>query len=502
LANLRSESEWRVRLQLLLFVLLLTVGVGLILSSELLFSPRVAIEEGQAANEDIAAPRGIEFESAILTDLERRDALKNVTDVYDPLDRQVGREQVYLAQQILDFIDSVRADPYATLAYQRYSLESVESADLSPKVISNTLRLSDVAWKAVQLETRQVLAQVMRNEIKAGQEDLYRRSVRALIDFDLNEAQTAIVNEIASALVKSNRAHNAQATEAARQAAIESVQPKIVVLKENEIIVRSGEIVTSEHLEALDNLGLLNPQVDWLTVNGTFLFAFLLAVSTLVYLWSNEPAFVAKAHHLLLFLLLLILFASLAKWGSSQPVSQAYLVPLAALGMLVTVLFNVRLGLVAHVLICLVVGYMTRGQLDLFLYNLMGGLMGMFALRRAYSIKAFVWAGSYVTLVNSAAVVTFALLGGDLNTLRLGQWILASIVNGAFSAILTLGGYYLLGMVFDITSTPQLLDLARPTHPLIGFSWRLQGPTTTALWSAIWVNKLLRPSARMPSWPA
>jgi hypothetical protein len=43
--------------------------------------------------------------------------------------------------------------------------------------------------------------------------------------------------------------------------------------------------------------------------------------------------------------------------------------------------------------------------------------------------------------------------------------VIVGIVNGALAAVLTLGGYYLLGMIFDITTTLQLLDLARPTHP-------------------------------------
>jgi len=463
----RVALQWKDRLQLVVFVLLMTGAAGFVLSSDLLLTHVVTIQAGQPATEDIAAPYRIEYPSEILTERARKSAVAQVQSVYDPLDRQIGRDQVLLAQYILDFIDSVRSDPYATPEYRHFALSSIESMNLSAQAISDTLRLSETEWKAVQLETRRVLAQVMREEIRTGQEDLYRRSVRALISFDLNEAQTNIVSEIAGALVKVNRPYNASETEAAREAAVASAPQQMRVLEENEIIVRTGEVVTLEDIEALEALGLLNPRVDWLAVSGSFLFCFVLSCLTAVYIWQGAPGLLNQVQHLLLFLLLLVLFTFLAKWGLDQSIFPPYLVPLATLGMLVTVLFGVRLGLVAHVFISLIVAYITQGQLDLVLFNLAGGLMGIAALRRASRINTFVRAGVYVILTDIVVVIAFALLSGDLQTLALGRSLLYSLAYGALSAILTLGGYYLLGLMFDITTTLQLLDLARPTHPLM-----------------------------------
>ena len=166
-------------------------------------------------------------------------------------------------------------------------------------MISNTLQLADAEWGIVQQETRRVLAAVMRQEIKTGQEDTHRLTVRSEIDFDLSEPQTAIVNEVASALIRANRVANPEATEAARQAALEGVPPQTRSLLENQTIVRSGEMVSAEDIEALDALGLLHPKIDWLTASGFLSFALVLALSTSVYLWHNEPALIRKPHHLL-----------------------------------------------------------------------------------------------------------------------------------------------------------------------------------------------------------
>jgi putative nucleotidyltransferase with HDIG domain len=460
-------SKWRILIQLAFFTLFLSAGIGLILASELLFLPRVSVEEGQAASEDIRAPQSITFVSDIETERARKQALAGVQEVYEPLDRQVGREQIGLAQQILDFVSAVRSDPYASRGYRRAALASVEQASLSPQVISDTLQLTDAEWGMVQQETRRVLASVMRQEIKAGQEDAYRLSVRSEIDFELNEPQTAIVNEVASALIKANRLPNPEATETARQAALEAVPEQTRSLLENQIIVRSGELVSAEEIEALDALGLLHPKVDWLTASGYLSFALVLAISTSVYLRYYEPVLIGKLHHLLLLFLLLVGFVGLAKWGSTLALPQPYLVPLAALGMLVTVLFDVRTGLVAQVLLAVSIAFSVGGQLEPVFYHLAGGLVGLFALRRIKRINTFVWAGVYVVFANLAVVLTFTLLGGVIEPQLLGQRVLTAVLNGGFSAIVTLGGYSLLGTLFNIMTTLQLLDLSRPTHPLL-----------------------------------
>jgi hypothetical protein len=448
-----------------LFALLSTAGIGLILASDTLLVRRLTIDEGQAASEDIAAPRRIEFESEILTEAERRRAAADVMRVYDPLNRQVGREQVSLALQILDFIDAVRADPYATSAYRQFCLEQIEPVDLSAQVISDTLQLPEEQWNAVRTETREVLARVMQDEIKSGQEEAARRAVRALIDLDLNESQTSIVNQLASGLVEANRVYNEVATEQARQAALEGVPSQMRVLEENQIIVRSGEIVTDLDIEALDALGLLVLEVDWMSISGTFLLALVLSVVLSIYLWNNEQDLLRRPLHVLLLLLLLYSFTLLVEWSFSPTIQQLHLVPVATLGMLVTVLFGANLGLVIHAFITLIITYMTDGQIDLVLYYLAGGLMGLYALRRVSRINTFTWAGIYVMLSNIVIVLVFVLLHGETDTMQIGQQVISAVVNGALSAVLTLGGYYLLGMLFNITTTLQLLDLARPTHP-------------------------------------
>jgi putative nucleotidyltransferase with HDIG domain len=56
---------------------------------------------------------------------------------------------------------------------------------------------------------------------------------------------------------------------------------------------------------------------------------------------------------------------------------------------------------------------------------------------------------------------------GGLDPIGWLTLIAAALINGGLSASLTLGGLFLIGSLFDITTTLQLLELARPTHPLL-----------------------------------
>ncbi|MBN1934627.1 MAG: HDIG domain-containing protein [Anaerolineae bacterium] len=460
-------SNVRGRVQIIFFALFLAAGIGFILASDLLVAPRTMIQKGQAAGEDIIAPSRIEFVSEIRTKAEKQRAAAAVADVYDPLDRQAGREQVSLALQVLSFIDSVRADPYASPEDRRFALESILTVQLSPQVISDTLALDETQWKTVQLETRQVLDEIMKREIRSGQEDVRRREVRTLIDFELSEAQTAIVDEIVSALVKANRIYNAEKTDLARQSAVDTVKPVIRTLEVNQVIVRSGDVVDDEDLEALAALGLNAPSQNWFAAGSAVLIALIFAVAVSVYLFNAEPQVRDTPRHLLLLLLLLLLFVFIAKWGVGLTNFQPYLVPLGAVGMLATAILNVRVGLVVHLVVCLTVGYLAQGRIDLFWYYLLGGLVGLFAMRRVRRINTFVLAGGCVMTANVVTIATFALLEGKFDSLWLTQLGMSGMINGALTATLTLGGYYLLGVTFQITTSLQLMDLARPTHPLL-----------------------------------
>jgi putative nucleotidyltransferase with HDIG domain len=114
-----------------------------------------------------------------------------------------------------------------------------------------------------------------------------------------------------------------------------------------------------------------------------------------------------------------------------------------------------------------VVGFMADGSLELTIYALVGGLIASLSLSKLEKLNAFLWAGVFVALANLAVILVFRLPKRDYDTVQLLTLAGFSFLNGGLSASLTLAGFYLLGTLFDITTSLQLMELARPTHPLL-----------------------------------
>ena len=113
-----------------LYVLLLgafVLGGAFIIASNVLIPSRskVALEEGDVAPRDILAPRSLKYESAVLMQAKKDAAIAAVRPVYDPPDPSVASEQSQLARQILDFIENVRYDDFATLDQKKSDLAAI-----------------------------------------------------------------------------------------------------------------------------------------------------------------------------------------------------------------------------------------------------------------------------------------------------------------------------------------------------------------------------------------
>jgi len=454
-------------LRAILAGLVFVLVVSSILIFEFLPVDRIILDEGDVSDSDIRAPREDTYVSQILTEEAKDSAAAAVKDIYDPPDARVARQQVTKVRQILDYMDSVRQDSYARPEQQRQWIGAIPDLSLSTAVIDQILSLTEENWQAVQAEAIAVVDEAMREEIRESQLDQARRRVSALVDLDLSEVQAGIVSELAEDLIMPNSFYNAEKTDEAKQLARESVTSVSRTIVEGEIILREGDIVTSLDVEALSALGLRQAEIEWQGVASTIIFVLLITIVLGLYLVRFRPEYWARWPRMLLLLLLLILFIVAAKLMVSDQTTLSYLLPTAALSMLLTVLLGPQLAITVTVLFSIIVGFMDGGSLELATYALVGGLIASLSLSRVEKLNAFFWAGVYVALANLAVILAFRLPKQDYDAVQLLTLAGFSLVNGGLSASLTLAGFYLLGTLFDITTSLQLMELARPTHPLL-----------------------------------
>ncbi len=463
----QKARTWGVATRVLLLSWLFVVAASLILIFQLLPTKQVTLEEGDVSPVDIRVPRKTTYVSKIWTEKARARAEAEVKDAYDPPDARIARQQVTRARQVLNYIDSVRHDDYAGLEVKMDWLTAIPDLSLSPAVISQILSLSEGDWSEVSNEVVYVIDQVMREEIRESQLASAKRVLPTKVSLNLSETEAEIVSELAKNFVKANSFYNKEKTEENKRLARESVPPQERVLEEGEMILRVGDIVDAEDLEALEALGLRQATTEWPGMVSTVLLLVVVTVTLDLYLLRLRPSFWTSWRHTFLVFLFITLFIFAAKLMVPGHTLLPYLFPSAALSMLLMVLLGPQPAIAVTIVLSVLVGFMAGGSLELTVYALVGSLIASLSLWRAESLNAFLRAGIYAILANIAVILTFRLPDQRFDLLGMVQLVLASVGNGGLSAILTLGGFFLLGSVFDVTTPLQLMELARPTHPLL-----------------------------------
>lgn len=456
----------RTTLRVFLFSFLLVATLSFILSFQFLPS-QIKLEVGDVSPQDVRAPSRITYLSEITSEAERQRAEAAIEEVYYPADASIAREQINHARQIFNYVDAVRHDAYATIERKMELISAISGIELSSEALRYTATLDEEVWDQVVSESLYVLDQVLRQEIRSDQVSEAKNQLRTYISLALSEEQATLVEAWTRNLIVPNSFPNLQATEEARAGAREAVEDVYITIEEGEIILREGEVTSPLALEALTKLGLRQPKIEWRDVVARILFTSLLVVALALYLVYLHPTFWQKWQDMLLLGLLAGLSILVAKLMIPGHVVLGYLFPLAATSMLLTALVDAEIAIVATAVLSLMVGFVAGGSLEFALYAFLGGVISSLRLWRIERLNAFLWAGLYGALSNLSVILVFRILEQDHDILGVLQIGGASIANAVLAMSLTLGGFFLFGNLLNITTSLQLLELGRPTHPLL-----------------------------------
>lgn len=444
------------------YVILLLAGLMAIMLTDTQSS---TLKVGEVSPGDIRAPRRISYESNVRTQRAREAAASRVEAVYTP-DRAQTIKQVNTAQAVAELITKIREDSSLTRAEQRQQIADIEPVNFDPQTIETILDLSKEEWDEVVNETRRLLQQTMRREIRENELTNIRRQLSYQIDMSLNQEQAAIVEAWVGALLRANSFLDEKRTQEARENARQSVSPVVVTYEPGQIIVREGEVVQPEHVEALERLGLQSATRSQEQIVGVSIIITLLIVVLSFYLIRVRPDIWGNARMMLTLLLTLVLATAVARVMMPGHDLLPYLTPMAAAAMLLSILLSADVALIASIILAALVFQLT-GSSEFMVYTFVGGSIAALSLWRVERLHAFVRAGLLVGLANIGVMLAFALQEVTTPTMfRLALQSSTALANGVLSASLTLAGFYVMGSLAGATTFLQLMELSRPTHPL------------------------------------
>ena len=426
----------------------------------------VILNIGDVAPQDIIAPNAHSYQSEILTEEAQIIAANGVAEVYAAPDANIARTQVNDLRDILTFIETVRLDEFATLEQKTLDLSAMEHIQLNPESTALFLNMTESSWQALRVEAIIVLEQVMRSTIREDRVEEARRSVPALISFSLTEEHANLVAELVTPFVTPNSLYTETLTEEKRQEARDLVEPVVQSFLTNEIIVSRGQVVSGVDLEALEEYGLLQSQVDWKDyVSVTALVLVCFGFIVLYIQFRNDLLEDTRGLTVIAILFLIFLFA--ARFLLPNRTVIPYMFPIAGFGLLVTSLFSGSAGRILALPLAVLSTYGLPYSLELALFYTFSSIVGVLILRNSQRITNFFWAGAGISWSGVLVMLSFRLIDQNTDLIGVATLIGASQVYGLASISLAGILQFFLSQALGVTTALQLADLARPDQKLL-----------------------------------
>ena len=442
-----------------------------------LSSDNLSLEVGDVAQQDLRAPKKIEYTSEVRTKEAQDIAERAIAPVYAASDSSVARLQLEKMRTSLAAIGSIRENTFYLQEKKLIDLLAIENLELNEDTGIALLALSDERWDLVRRESSNVLELVMRNQIRSEGLDALRLGLPSRVSLSLNESEVNLVVRLVSPLVAVNSFYSPELTEAARLLARNSVEPVIVSFRQGEMIVSSGQVITPAIYETLISQDLIEPVVNKFEYIGGGAIVILGMVLVLLFLTRVRPEYTRDMRSLITIAILFLVFFAAARLSIPNRTIVPYLFPIPAFGLLISALFGMQSGIVFSLILAMFTAFGLPNALDLFPYYFLCSMSAILALGSARKVGHFLWASIIIAGFGFSVVIAFRFPFIDTDFVGMATLAGAALFNGIASSSLALLMQFLLAQFLGSTTALQLLEISRPDFPLLKY-FLLKAPGT------------------------
>ena len=458
----------------------LIIGFGFFILTTTILSlnlvpERIDIKVGQPSPKTVKATRTIEFEDKIKTSEARKRAGDAVGKVHD--ENSGALEQV--TDEITVVMNKVKGVSGNSDLAQKDRVNQLKQDipfTLPAGVYISLAKYDSTTIQNIDIKTREIVSLAMNKGIS---EENLTKIKASLKDEDIasvnlpNDAKV-FMGAFVDNFLEPNFLYNPEATEKKIEAAVEAVAPVMVAIQRGEKVIGEGDIATSDHIQKLEALGLLKAPVPVSAVIGIAILVGIGMAVVMIYLYQHRKDIYENENFLVLISLIVVSALALAKiviaielkpeWSSLL----GYLIPVASASMLLAILLDTKLALLVTAILSASVGIITGNELRFALVGFISGTVAIYSVSKLSQRSDLAKAGLvYISSINVLAIVSVELVtrGVDSTTLAIGA--IVGLLNGIFSAVLTIGILPYLESAFGITSAVKLLEMANPGQPLL-----------------------------------
>ena len=309
---------------------------------------------------------------------------------------------------------------------------------------------------------------------------------------DLNEAWTEAKKEITSIygdendirrelgydliieFMIPNLVYDKETTERRQNASLDRVpRSKGIVLKD-EMIVNANQRITEEDLQKLQSLAVeiskenrtLGIKDSIITYIGRLLIIGILISYFFTFLLIYRSHIFEKWQLLLVIAFIYVFIIVIANIFVYQLDFSEFLIPVTVAAMLLTILFDARIGFMGTTSIVLIVGIMIGNDLEFIVTGLFMSSIAMYTVRRIRTRSKFITAIFSLMGASIIAVLSHGLFMGH-NVSTMGVDLSYLLVSSIFAPSITYGLMIILEVSFGITTDLSLIELLDFNHPLL-----------------------------------
>lgn len=361
----------------------------------------------------------------------------------------------------------------------RASLTASASQQISDQTLQTLLTINDHDFTLASDIVSSSIYESMSNKIKWGDLDKVQQaavnSIPSTVD---SQTLHSALQDLLSFLIVPNYVFDAQGTKQNKSDAAKAVEP--VVIHQGEVIVKKGELVTTEVMRKLKAVGLLDDHFNIYPFIGLAIIVSFLTV--LIGFELNQIKNPKKSVNNLflvyfcLFLMTFILLKLDALIKNTHLTGIEFIIPASSATLLMALLINKRVAVVSSVAFAICSGFIfgsyegTSGIFDhqMAIYILFSSLSGAIVLRGNHTRPRILQTGFIISIVNVMTVLGLMLVkSGGVHLRTLGLELSYTVLSGFISTILTAGMLPFFETVFSILSTMRLIELSNPNHPLL-----------------------------------
>ncbi|MDK0654831.1 HDIG domain-containing protein [Clostridium perfringens] len=418
------------------------------------------LKVGDIPKSDIKAHREIIDESA--TEARKKEAEEKVDKQYS-LRTDVQKQS---EEKIKGFFSSVEK----VLAQDKSEEEKAKLIPRAPFKITDEQANKIASMNAQSTKNLESvcidgLNKAYEAPIEDGNEQDLKDAKKEYTDFisssDLSDSEKAIALNFVN-VVEPNFFYDKEKTDELIKETLKQVPP--VMIKKNQIVVSEGEPVTAHQLELLGTLGLLSD-----SASGIYIYIALGILVIIVmylqygYIHKYYPAINKEFSKIVMISILNVFPVILARLFGMM---SNYIIPLACMPMLITLLLNYKISLVFSMLNVILIGGAVGFNPNIIILAILNVVLGGTLLRKMQQRNDILY--SSITVAVLSSILTFSV--GTLTTNNFMEILADSTFAAAgaiLSGILTIGVLPFFESTFDIVTNAKLLELSNPNNPLL-----------------------------------